>query len=292
MHGDEMILRSQIFRFGIVIAGVVASLNAQWLNYPDRGTPLTRDGRPNLTAKTPRAANGKPDLSGVWQIEPPAPGEIERLYGDAGPGAVAGDDVRDFSRYFVNLLIDFKRGEEPLTPAAAAQSVKNLERRNSLDTPTTRCLPYGLPNRYFNPRPFKIFQTPNAIAMFFELDGVLRQIHTDGRKLPIDPFPSWIGYSTGKWAGDTLIVDTAGFNDQTWLDATGHPHSEALKVRERFHRRDFGHMDIEATLDDPKILTKPVTVKFTVLLIPNSDVLESFCSEGERDRAYVNGAVR
>jgi hypothetical protein len=285
-------LRSQIFKFGIVIVGVIPSLNAQWLNYPDRGTPLTRDGRPNPTAKTPRAANGKPDLSGVWQIEPPAPGEIQRLYGDVGPGAVVGDDAREFSRYFVNLFIDFKRGEEPLTPGAAAQSVKNLERRNSLDTPTTHCLPYGLPNRYFNARPFKIFQTRDAIAMFFELDGVFRQIHTDGRKLPIDPFPSWMGYSTGRWAGDTLIVDTAGFNDQTWLDSIGHPHSEALKVQERFHRRDFGHMDIEATLDDPKILTKPVTVKFTILLIPNSDVLESFCSEGERDRAYVGGAVR
>jgi hypothetical protein len=150
-------------------------------------------------------------------------------------------------------------------------------------------LPYGLPNRYFNARPFKIFQNSEAIAMYYELDGAFRQIHIDGRKLPADPFPMWMGYSTGKWEGDTLVVDTAGFNDQTWMDASGHPHSDALRVRERFHRRDFGHLDIEATLDDPKTLTKPFTVKFTVLLIPNSDVLENFCTEGERDKLALAG---
>ena len=285
-------MRSRIFRLGIVMAGVIVSLNAQWLNYPEQRTPLTREGRPDLAAKTPRASNKKPDLTGVWQIEPPAPGEIERLYGKGFGNDVVGDSSREQSRYFVNLFIDFKRGEEPITPAAAAQTLRNLQGMGRLDTPLTRCLPYGLPHRYFNVHAFKIFQTPQAIAMFYEVDGAFRQIHTDGRKLPADPFPMWMGYSTGRWDGDTLVVDTAGFNDQTWLDAIGHPHSEALKVQERFHRRDFGHMDIEATLEDPKILTKPVTVKFTVLLIPNSDVLESFCSEGERDRAYVNGAVR
>ena len=287
-------MRFQIVRLGIMVAGAMLSLNAQWLNYPERGTPLTRDGRPDLGAKTPRTPNGRPDLSGVWQIAPPNPGEIERLYGAAvvADNSVVGDDLREFSRYFVNLFIDFKPGGEPLTPEAAAQTARNQARRNQLDTPFTHCLPYGLPNRYFNARPFKIFQTPKEIAMFFELDGAFRQIHTDGRNLPVDPFPMWMGYSTGRWDGDTLIVDTAGFNDQTWLDASGHSHSEALRVQERFHRRDFGHLDIEATLEDPKALTKPVTVKFTVLLFPNSDVLESFCTEGERDRAYVRGAAR
>ena len=197
----------------------------EWLNYPEPGTPLTRDGQPDLAAKTPRAPHGKPDLSGVWQIEPPAPGEIERLYGKADVSAVAGDDGREFSRYFANLFIDFKPGEEPSAPEAAAEALRNRDSRY---------------RRYFH----------------------------------------------------GLVVDTVGFNDKTWLDAVGHPHSEALRVRERFHRRDFGHLDIEATLEEAKTLTKPLTVRFTVLLFPNSDVLESFCAEGEKDRAYVGGAVR
>ena len=271
---------------GIALAGTVPSANAQWLHYAEPGTPLKRDGTPDLNAKTPRAANGKPDLSGVWQIEPPPPGEIERLYGPVGAGEVLGDDVRDQNKYFFDLFIDFQHGEEPLRPEALAQTLKNRENIIAV-SPVSHCLPYGLPNRYFNARPFKIFQGSQAIVMFFELDGAFRQIHTDGRELPVDPFPSWMGYSTGKWEDDTLVVNTAGFNDKTWFDVKGHPHSEALRVQERFRRRDFGHMDIEATVDDPLTLTKPVTVKFTVLLIPDSDVLENFCSEGERDQMYI-----
>ena len=282
----------QILRLGIAMAAAMTSLNAQWLNYPEPGTPLTRDGRPDLAAKTPRAFNGKPDLSGVWHIEPPAPGEIERLYGKSEVNVVVGDDIREISRYFFNLLIDFKPGEEPLTPEAKAQTLKNQEKRNRLDNPSAKCLPYGLPNRYFHFRPFKIFQTANSIAMFFDVDGAFRQIHTDGRKLPVDPFPSWMGYSTGRWDGDTLVAETAGFNDLSWLDAGGHPHSEELRVTERFHRRDFGHMDLETTVEDPKMLTKPVTIRFTVLLILNSDVMENFCVEGERDAASVGVAVK
>jgi len=284
-------MRIQTIVLGMIAASAMASANAQWLNYPARGTPVKRDGTPDLNAKAPRAANGKPDLSGVWQIEPPQPGEIERLYGPAGPGEVVGDDIRDQNKYFFNLLVDFKQGEEPLRPEAAAQTLRN--RQNIIaDSPVAHCLPYGIPNRYFNARPFKIFQTPDALVMYYELDGAFREIHTDGRKLPVDPFPSWMGYSTGRWEDDTLVVDTAGFNDKTWLDVRGHPHSEDLRVQERFHRRDFGHMDIEATVEDPLVLTKPVTVKFTVLLIPNSDVLENFCAEGERDQAYTRGGIK
>jgi len=278
---------SRTVLFGMMVAAAMAPVNAQWLNYPTRGTPLTRDGRPDLTAKAPRASNGKPDLSGLWQIEPPQPGEIERLYGPVGVGEVLGDDMREQSKYFFNLFIDFKPGEEPVRPEAAAQTLKNRQDIIA-NAPHSHCLPLGLPNRYFNARPFKILQTPDTLGMYYEVDGAFRQIHTDGRQLPADPFPSWLGYSAGKWEGDTLVVDTAGFNDKSWLDVRGHPHSEALRVQERFHRRDFGHMDIQATVEDPVTLTKPVTVKFTVLLIPNSDVLENFCSEGERDQAYTH----
>jgi hypothetical protein len=286
----------KLFGLGIVFTSATITTitmppaNAQWLNYPAPGTPLTRDGKPNLSAKTPRAPNGKPDLSGVWQIEPPPPGEIERLYPGiaTGVGGVEGDDPRTQSPHFFNLLMDFKPGEEPIRPEAAARRLKSAQ---TLDSPTSRCLPYSLPNRYFADRPFKIFQAPEAIAIFYEVDGVFRQIHMDGRKLPANPFPSWLGYSTGKWEGDTLVVDTAGFNDKGWMDTRGLPRSEALRVQERFHRRDFGHMDVESTVEDPNVLTKPVTIKFTELLIPNSDILENFCVEGERDRAHMPAGI-
>jgi hypothetical protein len=284
-------MRIEMLALGIIVAGAAAPVSAQWLNYPTPGTPLNRDGKPDLTAKAPRVSDGKPDLSGVWKIEPPPPGEYERLYGPVGAGAVVGDDARDQNKHFFNLFADFKPGEEPLRPEAVAQTRKNLQDVIA-NSAGAHCLPFGLPNRYFNAIPFKIFQTPSELVMYFELDGAFRQIHTDGRKLPSDPFPSWMGYSAGKWEDDTLVVDSAGFNDKTWLDVRGHPHSEALRVRERFHRRDFGHMDIEATVDDPVMLTKPVTVKFTVLLIPNSDILETFCSEGERDQGYTRGAAK
>jgi len=281
-------MRIQTILLGFIVVGGIAPVKAQWLNYPTPGTPLKKDGTPDLNAKPPRATNGKPDLSGVWQIPPTPPGEYERLYGPIGSNYALGDDPREFSKYFFDLLIDFKQGEEPIRPEAAAQTVKNRENPIA-NSPRAHCLPLALPTRYFVTSPIKFFQTPDAIAMYFEVDGAFRQIHTDGRPLPADPFPSWMGYSTGKWEGDTLVVDTAGFNGKTWLDSKGHPHSEALRVQERFRRRDFGHMEIEATVEDPVVLTKPVTVKFALVLIPNSDVLENFCTEGERDQGYTHG---
>jgi hypothetical protein len=281
-------MRPQTVRLSIAFVALTLSASAQWLNYPSPRTPLTRDGKPNLTAKTPRTANGKPDLSGVWKIEPPAPGEIERLYGDPGAALVAGDDPRTFSRYWANILIDFKPGEEPIRPEAVELTLK---RRQALDSPSSHCLPLSVAVRSLTPMPFRIFQTPDALGISYEADGAFRQIHTDGRKLPVDPFPSWLGYSTGKWEGETLVVETAGFNDKAWLDARGHPQSEALHIQERFQRRDFGHMDMLLTVEDPNVLTKPVTIKFTELLIPNSDILENFCVEGERDRAHMPAAT-
>jgi hypothetical protein len=286
-------MRFQTFKLGIALAGAMVSANAQWLNYPEPGTPLTTNGKPDLSAKTPHAPNGKPDLSGVWGIEPAAEGEIEKLYGSAianGPGVVDGDDIRAQNKYFLNLFIDFKPGEEPIRPEAAAQAAKLRQAGSDANSPA-HCLPFGMPQRYFNVRPFKIFQTPKELAIFYELDGAFRQIHTDGRKLPVDPFPSWVGYSTGKWEGDTLVVDSAGYNDKTRLPG-GYIHSEAMRIQERFHRRDFGHMDMQVTVDDPVTLTKPVTVKFTEVLIPNSDILEYFCAEGERDSARIDPEIR
>ena len=156
------------------------------------------------------------------------------------------------------------------------------------ESPVSQCMPQGIPKADIHSyAPFKVVQTPGVIAILYEIDGTFRQIYTDGRKLPVDPQPAWIGYSVGRWEGDTLVVDAAGFNDKSWLDMAGHPHSEALHVQERFHRRDFGHMDLEATIDDPKMYTKPFTIKVTEILQADSDVLENVCLENEKDRLHM-----
>lgn len=279
-------MRRQKLKLGIVFAAVVTCASAQWLNYPTPGTPRTKNGKPNLSAPAPRAANGKPDLSGVWQVEPPAPGEMERKIGDVGTFAVPGDDPREFSPYFFNILADFKREEAPIRPAAAEVFMKNFKTYGK-DHPYSRCLPMGIPSTELIGVPFKMIHTPGILVLLNELDFTYRQIYTDGRPLPVDPQPSWLGYSIGRWEGDTLIVTTAGFNDKGWLDAIGHTHSEALRVEERFRRRDFGHMELQITIDDPKTFTKPFTITANQLLIPDSDVIETVCAENERDRAHI-----
>jgi len=171
---------------------------------------------------------------------------------------------------------------------AAAELLRNNAARRGPDNPATRCLPQGLPRAdILSYAPFKIIQTPGLIAVLYEIDNTHRQIYTDGRKLPVDPQPSWLGYSVGRWEGDTLVVDVAGFNDKSWLDLFGHPHSEDLRIQERFHRRDFGHMDLTVTVEDPKMYTRPITIKVTELLVPDSDILENICNENEKDRVHL-----
>jgi hypothetical protein len=274
---------------GIMFAGAMVCAHGQWLNYPAPGTPRTRDGKPNLSAPAPRASKGKPDLSGVWQTEPAPPGEIERLFGNIAYEAVPGDDPTTFNKYFFNILADFKPQEAPIRPEAAAELTrKRAQGLGFKDGPPSHCLPLGVPGAdILSYAPYKIIQAPGVIVMLYEVDNTRRQVYTDGRKLPVDPQPAWLGYSVGHWEGDTLVVDTAGFNDKSWLDAIGHPHSEALRVQERFRRLDFGHMELQVTIDDPKIFTRPFSIKVTQLLLPDSDLLESFCTENEKDRPHL-----
>jgi hypothetical protein len=269
-----------------MFASALVCAHAQWLNYPSPETPRAQDGKPNLSAKAPRTSTGKPDLSGVWQTEPAPAGETERLFGDAVSAFVEpGDDPRTFSKYFFNLLVDFKPAEAPILPEAAELFRQNARRHNN---PVIRCLPLGIPGaEILAYAPFKIIQADKEIVILYEVDNTHRQVYTDGRKLPVDPQPTWLGYSVGKWEGDTLVVDTSGFNDKSWLDAVGHPHSEALRVQERFHRRDFGHLDLQLTMEDSKMYLQPLTVKVTELLIPDSDVLESLCNENEKDVPHL-----
>jgi hypothetical protein len=270
-------------RLLLLFALLSAGAHAQWLNYPTPGTPRTRDGKPNLTAPAPRASDGKPDLSGVWQTELVPPGES--VLGKADYFVVPGDDPRTFSKYFWNILADFKPEEAPMRPEAAELFRKN---GTTAITPGSSCLPGSIPAvDMLAYAPFKIIQTRGVTLVLYELDNTHRQIYTDGRKLPADPNPSWLGYSVGRWEGDTFVVDSAGFNDKARLDGFGHPRSEALHLQERFHRRDFGHMDVQITVDDPKLYTKPFTVKVTEVLLPDSDVLETICNENEKDRAHL-----
>ncbi len=278
-------MRWRRMKAGIFLAAAVTCANAQWLNYPTPGTPRTKDGKPNLSAPAPRASNGKPDLSGVWQVEPPAPGETYRKVGDVSTFVVPGDDPREFSPYFFNILADFRREDAPIRPAAAEIFMKNFKNYGK-DHPGSHCLPMGIPGTELIAIPFKVVQTPGIVVMLNEVDFTYRQIYTDGRPLPADPQPAWQGYSIGKWEGDTLVVQTAGFNDKSWLDALGHTHSEALRVEERFRRRDFGHMELQITIDDAKTFTKPFTIKVNQLLVPDSDVIETVCGENERDRKH------
>jgi len=276
-------------RATVLIVLLAGSVYAQWVNYPSPGTPRTRDGKPNLTAPAPRASNGKPDLTGLWHVQPTPVEEMKRLFGDdlikaADATSVPGMELDTISKYAINILGDFKPGEEPMRPEAA----KLFGQRASGATrdPGVDCLPLGIPISSLVSEVHKVVQTPGLIVVLLEVDNAHRQIYTDGRKLPPDPQPSWLGYSVGRWEKDTLVVDTAGFNDKAWLDVLGHPRSEAMHLVERYHRRDFGHLDVEMTFDDPKMYTKPFTIKVTHQLIPDSDILEYFCAENEKDRAH------
>jgi hypothetical protein len=255
--------------------------HAQWLNYPAPAIPRMRDGKPNLAARPPRASNGKPDLSGVWHVEPTTLAEMKQLFGTSVDTLdVPGMEADTISKYAFNILLDFKPDDAPMRPETAAML------RNSKGY-VGSCAPIGIPLTYLVSEPDEIVQSPRQIVMMFESDGTHRQIHTDGRLLPKDPEPTWLGYSVGKWDGDTLVVETIGFNERTVLDLIGHPHSDALRLVERYRRRDFGHMDVEVTVDDPKLYTKPFSIKFTQRLLADSDVLENICAENEKDVIHI-----
>jgi hypothetical protein len=260
----------------MALVGACLGAQAQWLNQPTPGAPRTPDGKVNMTGPVPRA-NAKPDLSGIWQAEAEP----------RAPGGLFGLGESPNSKYFRDILSDFKPGEEPLTPEA--REILRQHGQPGVVGPSQICLPDGVPHADLLPEPFKIIQTPTEVLMLYEVETIFRQIFTDGRKLPADPAPAWLGYSVGKWEGDTLVVDTMGFNDLSWLDARGHGHSEDMRVEERFHRRDFGHLEVAVTIADPKTFTKPVAISFVEQLLPDTDVFEHICLEAEKDAKHQPG---
>jgi len=226
----------------------------QWVNIPLPNTPRTADGKPNLNAPAPRSRDGKPDLSGLWR--------------------------NPDGKYLDNMAADGV--VVPFLPAGAAL-YKERQENHSKDRPSGKCLPHGVPDSMLVPAtPFKILQTPAVTLILFENQGHFRQVFTDGRGFPKQMDPTWLGYSIGKWEGDTFVVDSRGFNDQTYLDDGGHPHSDAYHATERFRRSDFGHLDMELTVDDPKTYLRPWNVTIHFELYPDNEIMESVC-ENELD---------
>jgi hypothetical protein len=270
-----------------VILTVSTPARGQWLNYKTPGVPRAADGKPNLTAPAPKALDGKPDLSGVWLHEKTTLEEMKRLYGKIADPAVegAGMELDSIHKYAFNLLVDH-------APEEGLERPETLEQMRRRPLNATGCgrdvAAISFPVAGLVTEPIKIVQAPHLTVLLYEAGNSFRQIHTDGRDLPKEfDLPAFLGYSTGLWEGDTLVVETAGFNDKTILDAFAHPHSDALHVTERFRRRDFGHLDYEITFNDPKMYTKPFTVKIPYELMADSDIFETY-SENEKDCAHID----
>jgi hypothetical protein len=247
----------------ILTAAPSLVLQAQWLNYPTPGIPRLANSQPNLAAPAPRTPDGTPDFSGVWNRISP--------------------------KYRINIAADLKPNDvQPWARDLVRERTENLGK----DAMTALCLPLG--PAYTTDADgtgggmMKIVQTPTLIIIL-NPDLTYRQIYMDGRPLESSPNPSWMGYSVGHWDGDTLVVESFGYNDRTWLDTTGHPHTEALRTTERYRRRDFGHIDIEVTLQDPAVYTRPWTVAVSAELAADTELLEFVCNENSGRREHWVG---
>ena len=276
---------------GLLIASILLPVGAkaQWLNYLDPGIPRLKNGKANLAAPAPRSANGKPDLSGVWLHEQSPIEEFKRMFGDRyeaeSQAALIGMELEAVHKYALNILLDFKPGESPLRPEAEAVMKQRTAERQVDNVCHGE---YGWPVAGMLAEPFKIVQTPKLTMILYEVDNLRRQVFTDGRKFPATfEFPAYLGYSIGRWEGDTFVVESRGFNDRTPLDAFGHPRSEGMHVTERFRRRDFGHLDTEMTFDDPAMYSRVFTVKVGYELVPDNDIFEMFCTQNEKDRVHM-----
>jgi hypothetical protein len=263
------------------------ALFAQWPVYPTAGVPKTADGKPNLTGPVPRAADGRPDLSGIWQyMRPPGSPAPEPV---AATAPADGDIIPLAVRrsQFWNLGASFPDGL-PFQPWAAELHRKRVE-ENSKDNPDAHCLPLGLMQLHTHGQPRKMIQAPGVIVILYEANNGIRQIFTDGRPLPKDAEPWWFGYSIGKWDGDTLVVESTNFRDLGWLDVEGSVLTESGKVIERFRRVDYGHLEIQVTIDDPKAYTKPWTVTVYQRVLLDTDLIEFICQENDKDGSHLVG---
>ena len=269
----------------VVMAGASGSLEAQWFKYPSPRAPRAANGDVDLSAAAPRLANGRPDLSGVWMTAEPAcvirgTLPVSELLKIIPASKKCPPRTASFSRQSFNLGIDMPGGL-PYQPWLA-KLVDERTANQAIDDPHIRCLPDLFLRAYGLPHYLKFIQTPDLLVMLNEYNGVYRQVFTDGRPLPEAPNPSWQGYSTATWSDDTLVIDTIGFRDGLWIDWGGSVITEAAKVRERIRRPDFGHLEIEVTVDDPKAYTKPWTVTLRQQFAADTELIDEICAEGER----------
>jgi len=264
---------------------LTAVLWAQWPAYPTPGVPKTADGKANLAGPVPRGADGKPDLSGVWQYSRPpgTPGPTPATQATSTSTELVPLAVR--LSQFWNLGASFPDGL-PFQPWAAELHRQRVA-SNSKDNPDAHCLPLGLMQLHTHGQPRKMIQTPGVIVILYEANGGIRQIFTDGRPQPKDVEPWWFGYSTGKWDGDTLVVETTNLRDLGWLDVEGSTITEAGRILERFRRVDYGHLEIEVTIDDPKAYTKPWTVTVHQRIMLDTDLIEFICQENNKDPQHL-----
>ena len=285
-----------------------AALFAQWPPYPSPKVPKLPNGKPNLEAPAPRTMDGKVDLSGLWEFvdanpRTPRPQSVGSVTNAAKPADVAATaSSQDLGAKAAGALVGLGSlksqffdigstlpGGLPYT-AWGAEVRKERIANNTKDNPDAHCLPMGLMQFHTHPQPRQMVQTPNLLVIIYEANYGLREIHLDGRPLPSkDADPWWYGYSTGHWEGDTLVVETTGFRDDVWLDVEGSPLTSSGKMTERFRRPNFGHLEIEITVEDPKAYTHPWTVKINQKILLNSDLIEFICNENERSDAHLVG---
>jgi hypothetical protein len=271
-------VKSTLVALGLVTVAVLTapSLRAQWPSHRTAGVPRSADGTPNLTAQAPRTADGKPDLSGIWNYA-----GVLGLRGRP-PDPPSGTPVQ---ATFWNIEAGFKEGL-PFQPWAAELRKQRMA-TESKDNPDAACLPLGHMQLHTHSQPRKIVQTRDLIVIIYEANAGIRQIFMDGRPAPDgDAQPWWFGYSRGRWEGDTLVVESTNFRDDGWLDVNGAPLTSAGKLVERFRRPNFGTLEIDITIDDPKAYTRPWTVRVNQRLLVDTELIEFVCLENQK----FNGA--
>jgi hypothetical protein len=255
----------------VLVASLAAApVTAQWVGYPTAAVPRKADGKVDMAAPAPRMANGKPDFSGIWISDRT----------EEGQETISDASTLPSGRHMANMGVDMEGGlpYQPWQIPIVKERTENL----AIHDPHIRCLPDFFLRAYGLPHMLKFVHTPDLLVMLNEMNAGYRQVFTDARALPDEPSPSWQGYSSARWDGDTLVVETIGVRDDTWIDWNGSVVTEEAKIREEIRRLDFGHLEIKATVDDPKAYTKPWTVTLNQRIVVDAELIDEICLENEQ----------